>query len=129
VPVAAYVAGLPFGLLGVTLAASLSGLLITMPLQFHIVGRTGFITRSELWRDFLRFLPLWVSVTSCVYLACFLLPHSFSPLIQILCGTLVGLLAALITIGLIPIQRETAQKVLHHAAKAWANLIRTRRQA
>jgi len=55
-----FIAGLPFGPVGVAIAFSASGLLIRLPILYYIIGRRGPVTTCDLWMGFLRHLPLWV---------------------------------------------------------------------
>jgi PST family polysaccharide transporter len=112
--VASCVVALPYGINGLAWAVSLSGLLIRLPWQFHIVGGAGPVSRKDLWSDFLWHLPLWLTVTASVYLTLHALPP-WSPLAQILCCTPVGLLAAALTVVLVPRQRMTAANLIRRA--------------
>src|SRR5262249_15373955 len=57
--VISFVAGLPFGPVGVAVSFGISGLLIRLPILYHMVGRTGPVHTSDLWLGFVRHLPLW----------------------------------------------------------------------
>ena len=112
--IAACATGLPFGINGLAWAISLTGLVIRLPVQFYIVGSTGPVSRRDLWSAFLWHLPLWFTVTGAVYATSLALPP-LSPLMQILCCTPVGLLAAAATIAVVPQQRITAANLIGRA--------------
>lgn len=57
--IAAFVAGLPFGPLGVAMAYSAASILVIMPILFYLCGRQGPVTTADLWRAVLRHAPLW----------------------------------------------------------------------
>jgi O-antigen/teichoic acid export membrane protein len=56
------IAGVRYGAVGVAVGHIVAGLLVQLPLAYYIVGRTGSIRTSELWRRFAGHLPLWVLV-------------------------------------------------------------------
>ena len=67
---ASFVAGLPFGPVGVAIAFSLSGLLLRLPILYYNAGREGPVSTKDLWAGFLWHLPLWLVVfaaTSCAH--------------------------------------------------------------
>jgi PST family polysaccharide transporter len=55
-------AGLPFGTTGLAMSLSLVGLFIRLPVQYQITGKSGPVSRGDLWGVFFRHLPLWVAV-------------------------------------------------------------------
>src|SRR5262249_8050233 len=57
-----FVAGLPFGPVGVAMSFSLSGLLLRVPILYYNAGRKGPVSTSDLWSRFLWHLPLWFVV-------------------------------------------------------------------
>jgi PST family polysaccharide transporter len=57
-----FVAGLPFGPVGVAISFSLCGLLIRLPILYFNVGRKGPVSTRDLWIRFLWHLPLWLVV-------------------------------------------------------------------
>jgi PST family polysaccharide transporter len=68
--IGSFVAGLPFGPVGVAMAFSLSGLLVRLPIFYYNAGRTGPVSTKDLWTGFLRHLPLWLVVfgaTWCIH--------------------------------------------------------------
>lgn len=59
---ASFVAGLPFGPVGVAMSFSLSGLLLRLPILYYNVGRKGPVSTRDLWSRFFAHLPLWLAV-------------------------------------------------------------------
>jgi O-antigen/teichoic acid export membrane protein len=59
---ASFLAGLPFGPVGVAMSFSLSGLLLRLPILYYNVGRKGPVSTRDLWTKFFEHLPLWVIV-------------------------------------------------------------------
>jgi PST family polysaccharide transporter len=91
VTVASFIVGLPFGPVGVAIAYSASGMLIQLPLLYHIAGRRGPVTTKDLWTVFFRHLPVWgvVCGATCEAQA---LGANYAPLTQLLICAPVGLL-------------------------------------
>ncbi len=69
ISLASFVAGLPFGPVGVAMAFSLSGLLLRLPILYFNAGRQGPVSTKDLWSGFLRHLPLWVVVFAATWCA------------------------------------------------------------
>jgi PST family polysaccharide transporter len=69
ISLASFVAGLPFGPVGVATAFSLSGLLLRLPILYFNAGRQGPVSTKDLWSGFLRHLPLWVVVFAATWCA------------------------------------------------------------
>jgi PST family polysaccharide transporter len=91
VAVLSFVAGLPYGPVGVALAYSGSCVLIFLPVEYYIVGRSGPVRTKDLWFGFLKQIPVWGLVcgaTLASRVACAGLP----PVIQLLISAPVGLL-------------------------------------
>jgi O-antigen/teichoic acid export membrane protein len=59
IAVASFVAGLPFGPVGVAIAYSAGGLLVGLPVHFYFAGRQGPVTTADLWIVIFQYLPLW----------------------------------------------------------------------
>lgn len=55
----AFVAGLPFGAVGVAVSYSACTLIVLLPLIFFVAGRRGPVTTRDLWFVFGRQLPVW----------------------------------------------------------------------
>lgn len=84
--VVAYIAGLPWGPLGVVLAFAAYGLLIRLPILFYLAGRRGPVRTADLWKGFLHNLPCWGAVCAGTSLARTMLGEA-PPLVQLLvCG-------------------------------------------
>jgi O-antigen/teichoic acid export membrane protein len=69
ITVGSFVAGLPFGPVGVAVAFSLSGLLLRLPILYYNAGRKGPVRTKDLWTGFLRHLPLWLVVFAATWCA------------------------------------------------------------
>lgn len=88
VTVAAYIAGLPWGPLGVVLGLSVASLLIRLPIFYHLAGRRGPVRTTDLWKSFLHHLPCWGAVYAATTLARSMLGEA-TPAVQLLvCGPL-----------------------------------------
>jgi O-antigen/teichoic acid export membrane protein len=111
ISVASYVVGLKFGVTGVALAFSLGGLLIRLPLQNYIVGRSGPVSSADLWRVLLRHVPVWAVAFGAAY-ASSLAAAKMTPLLQLCVGVPATLAASLAIIWILPHQRQTAQRVI-----------------
>ncbi len=105
------VAGLPFGVVGVALAVSCVGLLVRLPVQFYIVGRSGPVSTADLWAVPLRFLPNWAIVFGVTWLARGTLPSACSPILQLCLCTPAGVVAGIIMTLAVPSQRREALRV------------------
>lgn len=109
--VAAIVAGLPFGAVGVALSVSCVGLLVRLPVQYYIVGRCGPVSTTDLWGIALRYLPNWAIVFGATHLAYSALPPDWPPILELFVCTFAGILAGvLMTVG-VPSQRRDAFRV------------------
>jgi PST family polysaccharide transporter len=102
--VAAFVAGLPYGPAGVALVFSGSGLLVRLPILYHIAGRSGPVKTCDLWQVFFSHLPLWGLVFGVTELTRHFILH-MSSLSQLLICATVALLAAAVSIALLPRSR------------------------
>jgi O-antigen/teichoic acid export membrane protein len=106
-----FVVGLPFGPVGVAIAFSVSNLLIRIPIYYFSVGRHGPVKTTDLWRVFLRHLPVWIVVFFITSLARILVANQ-APLVQLfICGP-VGLLAGAAFIYSFSPQRQVATHLL-----------------
>jgi PST family polysaccharide transporter len=86
-----FVAGLPYGPVGVAIAFSVSNLVIRIPILYFMVGRRGPVRTSDLWGVFFRYLPIWIVVFFVTWLT-LILAVSLSPLAQLLVCTPVGVI-------------------------------------
>ena len=92
--VLSFVAGLPFGPVGVAIAFSFSNLLVRIPIYYFSVGRRGPVRTADLFVVFFRHIPVWVVIFSVTWLTLTLVAN-LGPLAQLLiCGP-VGLFFAL----------------------------------
>jgi O-antigen/teichoic acid export membrane protein len=106
-----FVVGLPFGPVGVAIAFSVSNLLIRIPIYYFSVGRRGPVKTTDLWRVFLRHLPVWIVVFFITSLARILVANQ-APLVQLfICGP-AGLLAGAAFIYSFSPQRQVATHLL-----------------
>jgi Membrane protein involved in the export of O-antigen and teichoic acid len=89
--VLSFVAGLPFGPVGVAIAFSISNLLVRIPIYYFSVGRRGPVRTADLWTVFFRHLPVWVVMFVMTWLTR-ALTVDLRPLAQLLvCGSVGGL--------------------------------------
>jgi O-antigen/teichoic acid export membrane protein len=90
VTIASYFVGLPFGVLGVVVAFSASGLLVRLPVLYYLAGRRGPVSTADLWKGFLHNVPCWLAVYASTTLASTVVGN-VSPIEKLLlCGS-VGL--------------------------------------
>jgi O-antigen/teichoic acid export membrane protein len=106
-----FIAGLPYGAVGVAVAYSAYSLIIRVPTWYLIVGKTGPVRAADLWAVFFRHLPVWIVVYSGTWLT-LLLVGNFSPLAQLLICGLVGFLVGAVFICSFASQRQVATRLL-----------------
>jgi O-antigen/teichoic acid export membrane protein len=109
--VLSFIAGLPFGPVGVAIAFSISSLLVRIPLYYYRVGRRGPVRTADLWRVFLRHLPIWIIVFSVTWATLMLVRH-LAPIVQLLVCIPAGMLAAAASIYTLSPQRSVAAHLL-----------------
>jgi len=86
VTVAAFVAGIPWGTLGIVLALAFTGLMIRLPILYYLAGRRGPVRTVDLWKGFLAHLPVWLAVYGAAALAYGMVGQA-APLAQlVVCG-------------------------------------------
>ena len=107
VVLASFVTGLPFGPTGVAISYSAACLFIVLPADHYIAGRQGPVTTRDLWGRFFRHLPMCGVVGGATWLTRLLIA-GVSPFIQLLVGTLVGLVVAAASICIFPSARRVA---------------------
>jgi O-antigen/teichoic acid export membrane protein len=107
VMILSFLAGLPFGPVGVAIAFSISGPLIRLPVLYFIVGRSGPVRTADLWMAFFRHLPLWIVVFFVTWLTRILF-IDLTPLAQLLICAPVGLVTGAAFICSFPQQRQVA---------------------
>jgi PST family polysaccharide transporter len=110
--VLSFVAGLPFGPVGVAIAFSISNLLVRIPVYYFSVGRRGPVRTADLWRIFFRHLPIWVVVFSVTWLTLMLAAH-LRPLAQLLVCVPAGVLSAAVLIYSSGPQRRVANHLFY----------------
>jgi O-antigen/teichoic acid export membrane protein len=108
---ASFIVGLPFGPVGVAIAFSATGLLVRLPILYYVVGRRGPVTTSDLWRRFLRHLPLWVVMFGTTWLMRGMVTN-LPPIAQLLICAPVGVLTGLVFICMFQPQRKVAIHLL-----------------
>ena len=104
---ASFIVGLPFGPVGVAIAFSATGLLVRLPILYYLVGRRGPVRTADLWRAFLRHLPLWVIIFAATSFARAMVAN-WLPVGQLLICVPVGVLAGIIFIWAFKPQRKIA---------------------
>ncbi len=111
VAIGSFVAGLPFGPAGVAIAYSISGILVQLPVYFRITGRSGPVSTADLWRGFVRHLPVWGVVCGATFVTLSLVVDR-PPWMQLLiCGP-AGSAAGVAFICAYPPSRRTALSLL-----------------
>ena len=109
--VLSFVAGLPYGPVGVAIAFSVSSLVVRLPLWYFITGRRGPVRTVDLFAVFFRHLPVWAVVFSATWLATIPTAH-FAPFIQLVICLSTGLLAGSVFIASFAPQRRVAAHLL-----------------
>jgi hypothetical protein len=92
-------------------AFSATGLLIRLPILYYIAGRRGPVVTFDLWKGFLRHLPLWVLM----FVATWLIRTTVAdlrPLTQLLICAPVGVLTGVAFISMFKAQRKVAIHLL-----------------
>jgi O-antigen/teichoic acid export membrane protein len=112
ISVASFIAGLPFGPLGVAGAYAAAAVVVGMPVLFHFAGRNGPVRAADLWVGVLRYLPLWVVVCGATWLVR-LLFMTFTPLIQLAICVPVGFVAGAILICVLTPMRRIAVSLVN----------------
>jgi PST family polysaccharide transporter len=110
VTVVAFIAGLPFGPVGVAVSYSAFCLLIALPVVYHIAGRRGPVTTRDLWFRFFTHLPLWVVVFGATCLTRTLVAN-FAPLTQLVICAPIGLMVGTAFICVYTPARGTALNI------------------
>jgi PST family polysaccharide transporter len=105
--VLSFIAGLPFGPVGVAMAFSVSYILIRIPLYYYSAGRRGPVKTTDLWMVFFRHLPVWIIAFATTWLA-LRLTVRFPSIVQLAIGVPAGLAVGLLFILSFKPQREVA---------------------
>jgi O-antigen/teichoic acid export membrane protein len=112
VTVVSFIAGLPYGPVGVALAYSIACLTILLPVRFYIAGRQGPVGIADLWMGFLRYMPLWFVVWISSYMVRRTVAKLF-PLEQVVICVPVGLAAGAVFVCLVAPLRRSALNLLN----------------
>jgi O-antigen/teichoic acid export membrane protein len=109
--ISSFIIGLPYGPVGVAFAFSLSGILIRLPIIFHVAGRRGPVGKVDLWTGFLKHVSVWLVTAGFTWITLSSVGN-LPPLSQLVfCGT-VGLLVGAIFIFSLPSQRHVALNII-----------------
>ena len=111
VTVASFVLGLPFGPAGIAVCYAVSGVLVVLPVVYHIAGRQGPVVATDLWSSFFRHLPV-CAVVFAATAAGRILVVDFSPLAQLLICVFLGLVVGVAFVCVFPPVRRTAVNVI-----------------
>ena len=109
VTVAAYFAGLHWGLMGVIISLAITSFAIRMPILYYLAGRSGPVSASDLWSAFFAHLPCWAAVYVSTALARMLVIHH-GPIVQVLVAAPLGAAAG---VPLFMIFRRPRQSTLY----------------
>jgi PST family polysaccharide transporter len=105
--VGSFVAGLPFGPVGVAISFSISGLLLRLPILYYNVGRKGPVSTKDLWVRFFWHVPLWIIMFAATWWAQHLVADR-PPWMQLLICLPVGAAIGVIFICVARPQRRVA---------------------
>jgi len=111
VTIGAVLIGLRYGAAGVAIACSIAGLLVKLPLTFHIAGQTGPVSVRDLWLAFLGQFPVGLVVGTAAW-ATTLFTTGMVPYKQLLIGVPAGLLAGIATGFLSPPTRRACLRIV-----------------
>jgi PST family polysaccharide transporter len=112
--IAAFFFGLRFGPTGVAVAYSAANLLITLPVTFHIAGRTGPVTTRDLWFAAMRHVPVFVLVFAATWLARDWLVTASYPFLRLALCLGVGSGVGLATLWWSPKTRRVIDALISH---------------
>jgi len=99
--VAMVLIGLPFGLTAVAFFAAFGGLLLRLPIQYYIVGKSGPVGRADLFRVVLNHLHLWVAAGLAAYLPQVVFPQAHF-MVQAIVGGFLGVATAALLVRIVP---------------------------
>jgi len=108
--VVSFVAGLPFGPVGVAMAFSVSNFFVRIPIYYFNAGRHGPVRTADLWRVILRHLPLWAAIFAVTSLTRMLIVN-WAPLSQLLICLPIALFTAALLISSFSAQRRVAAQL------------------
>jgi O-antigen/teichoic acid export membrane protein len=109
--VLSFIAGLPFGPVGVAIAFSISYLLVRIPIYYYSAGRSGPVRTVDLWIVFLRHVPVWIIAFLATWLV-LVQVADLAPAIQLLICAPAGLLAVAAFIWSFGPQRQVAFHII-----------------
>jgi PST family polysaccharide transporter len=115
--VAAFAAGMPFGVASVAIFYSISGFVIQVPALFYITGRSGPVRTKDLWVSMLWHLPVWGIVCSVAWLVR-QRTLGEAAWIQLLAAGSAGLIAGLGFVCIWPRSRRVALNVIDMVREA-----------
>jgi O-antigen/teichoic acid export membrane protein len=116
---ASFFIGVRHGALSLVLWYSISGLVVRLPLLYHLAGRSGPVRIADYWRGFLQHLPVWAIVYAASTLGMRLTRVS-APLLQLAIAVPLGLLAAAGAILVFRPQRHSALFIYNSVRTLWA---------
>lgn len=106
-----FVAGLPFGPVGVAISYSVFCFLVALPSGYYIAGREGPVTASDLWSRFFTYLPLWMFVCLITFFIRMILINA-APWQQVMLCAPAGLFAGIAFIWVYSPARRAALSLL-----------------
>lgn len=127
--VGAFLGGLPFGATGVAVAYSATTLLVVLPLTFHIGGRRGPVTTSDLWRATTSHLPIFGMVLATTWLTRDWIAPSLPPISQLVFSSAIGCLVGLATTLAFPRSRRVMIALLARLKNLKSKQINTQVEA
>ena len=113
---ASFIVGLPFGLFGVAIAFSATGLLVRLPILYYVAGRRGPVSTSGSVAEIFAQLPLWILMLVATWLMRTTVAD-LRPLTQLLICAPVGLLTGIVFILLLKPQRKVATTPARNSAR------------
>jgi len=112
-----FVAGLPFGPVGVAISYSVFCLLVALPSAYYIAGREGPVSARDLWNRFFTHLPLWMVVCAMTFLTRMIVGNA-APWQQAIVCAPAGLLAGITFIWIYSPARRATLSLLQ-AVREW----------
>jgi O-antigen/teichoic acid export membrane protein len=106
-----FIAGLPFGPVGVAITYSVFCLLVALPAAYYVAGRRGPVSTRDLWSRFFTQVPLWMVVCGVTLLMRMILEDA-APWKEVLVCAPAGLLAGIAFISIYPPARRAVLSLL-----------------
>lgn len=106
-----FVAGLPFGPVGVAISYSAFCLLVALPAAYYIAGRQGPVSARDLWSRFFTHVPVWMVVCAVTFFTRMKL-ETAAPWKQVIICAPVGFLTGIAFIGVYSPGRRAALSLL-----------------